>query len=102
LSLQPCILLQHHCKIPKQKDKTNKKIKMAFPRKTLLLLFVLASTSAFSIDMSRRQAIQAAIGGVATVALPSILPANAVVSEETPRVVTRMGGLLVRLIVGAA
>jgi hypothetical protein len=30
--------------------------------------------------------------------LLSILPANAVVDEETPRVTTRMGGLLVRAI----
>lgn len=57
-----------------------------------------ASASAFSVEQSRRQAIQAIVGGVATAVAPSVisvLPANAVVDEETPRVVTRMGGLLV-------
>lgn len=56
------------------------------------------SASAFSVDLSRREAIQAAIAGAAAVgpALISVFPANAMPSEETPRVVTRMGGLLVR------
>ncbi|KAG7350486.1 photosystem II oxygen evolving complex protein PsbP [Nitzschia inconspicua] len=53
--------------------------------------------SAFSGEVSRRQSLQAFVGGVATAVVPSIIPvfpANAVVEEETPRVVTRMGGLL--------
>lgn len=61
-----------------------------------LLVALSASASAFSVD--RRQAIQAVVGGMATVVAPSVisvLPANAVVDEETPRIVTRMGGLLV-------
>eukprot|EP00536_Pseudo-nitzschia_multiseries_P010083 jgi/Psemu1/319785/estExt_fgenesh1_pm.C_2960005 len=43
----------------------------------------------------RVRSIQALVGGIATTAsvLP-LLPANAVVDEETPRIVTRMGGLL--------
>lgn len=60
----------------------------------------LDGVSAFSAEFSRRQSLQAVIGGVATAVAPSIipvLPANAVVDEETPRVVTRMGGLLVRV-----
>lgn len=63
-----------------------------------LLVALSASASAFSVEQSRRQAIQAVVGGMATAIAPSVisvLPANAVVSEETPRVVTRMGGLLV-------
>jgi hypothetical protein len=55
--------------------------------------------SAFSGEFSRRESLQALVGGVATAVMPSVipvLPANAVVDEETPRVVTRMGGLLVR------
>lgn len=63
-----------------------------------LLVAHSVSASAFSVEKSRRQAIQAIGGGVATAIAPgviAVLPANAVVSEETPRVVTRMGGLLV-------
>ncbi|KAL3932752.1 MAG: hypothetical protein SGBAC_010705 [Bacillariaceae sp.] len=62
-----------------------------------LLVALSASASAFSVEQSRRQAIQSVVAGVATAVAPSIfsvLPANAVVDEETPRVVTRMGGLL--------
>mmetsp|Transcript_99929 Transcript_99929/g.279918 ORF Transcript_99929/g.279918 Transcript_99929/m.279918 type:complete len:219 (+) Transcript_99929:68-724(+) len=57
---------------------------------------LIGSASAFSVDLSRREAIQAAIAGAAAVgpALISVFPANAMPSEETPRVVTRMGGLL--------
>jgi hypothetical protein len=53
---------------------------------------------AFSAVMSRRQALTNAIGGgiVSTVILPQL--AIAEISEETPRVVTRMGGLLVSII----
>jgi hypothetical protein len=63
------------------------------------LLALTSGISGFSVEISRRQAIQAAMGGVMTVAAPSLVsvfPANAVVEEETPRIVTRMGGLLVR------
>ena len=62
------------------------------------LAIFLGGASGFSVDLSRREAIQAAIAGAATVIIPgvSVFPANAVVDEETPRVVTRMGGLLVR------
>ncbi len=63
-----------------------------------LPMMLVGSASAFSLDLSRRDAIQAAIVGTATVVAPgllSVLPANAAVEEETPRVVTRMGGLLV-------
>jgi photosystem II oxygen-evolving enhancer protein 2 len=63
-----------------------------------LALASLNGISGFSVDMSRRQAIQAGVAAM-TVAAPSLMtgnvfPANAVVDEETPRVVTRMGGLL--------
>lgn len=58
------------------------------------------SAEAFSTELSRRQVfVKTAnvVGGVAsTVALPSL--ATAEVSEETPRLVTRMGGLLVGFI----
>jgi hypothetical protein len=63
------------------------------------LLALTSGISGFSVEVSRRQAIQAAIGGVITVAAPSLVsvfPANAVPDEETPRIVTRQGGLLVR------
>ena len=48
--------------------------------------------------LSRRDAIQAtfAAGAATVVAGVSVLPANAMPSEETPRTITRMGGLLVR------
>lgn len=60
-----------------------------------VLVLMLGSAAAFSVDLSRREAIQAAIAGVAAApSLFSVLPANAVPSEETPRVTTRMGGLL--------
>ena len=64
-----------------------------------LLALSAPNASAFSVDLSRRRAIQAAAAGVASAVVPGIVstkPANAEVSEETPRVVTRMGGLLVR------
>lgn len=60
----------------------------------------LDGVSAFSGDLfSRRESLQALVGGVATAAaIPALLfPANAAVTEETPRTVTRMGGLLVRI-----
>jgi hypothetical protein len=63
-----------------------------------IVLSIFSGASGFSMETSRRQAIQAAMGGIATAVAPSlisILPANAVVDEETPRSVTRMGGLLV-------
>ena len=52
----------------------------------------------FSTELSRREALVKTIhtvaGGVAaTVALPNL--ANAEISEETARVTTRMGGLMV-------
>lgn len=72
------------------------------------LLFLLSRViiaGAFSInELSRRESLAALIGGgAATTAVVmvgpnnnalSILPANAMVDDETPRVVTRMGGLL--------
>lgn len=57
----------------------------------------LSGVHGFSPEVSRRQTFQALVGGVATAVVPSVLPllpANAVVDEETPRIVTRMGGLL--------
>jgi hypothetical protein len=77
---------------------------MTLLNKATILLTILAisstsSVSGFSVDISRRQALQAAAAGLATAVAPSlasILPAYAVVDEETPRVTTRMGGLLVR------
>mmetsp|Transcript_12532 Transcript_12532/g.23415 ORF Transcript_12532/g.23415 Transcript_12532/m.23415 type:complete len:222 (+) Transcript_12532:186-851(+) len=57
----------------------------------------IGGVAGFSGELSRRQSLQAFFGGVATAVAPSVipvLPANAVVDEETPRVVTRMGGLL--------
>ena len=64
------------------------------------------TTSGFSVGdnshLSRREAFQAAIGGMATVVAPTLIagsmPAYAVVDEETPRITTRMGGLLVRFV----
>jgi hypothetical protein len=61
------------------------------------------SVKAFSEGVSRRQSLQAIIGGVATAVTPAIipvLPSSALVDEETPRIVTRMGGLLVRCMIG--
>lgn len=58
---------------------------------------LLSGVGAFSPELSRRQSFEAVVGGMATAVVPSLvslLPANAVVDEETPRVVTRMGGLL--------
>ena len=68
---------------------------------TAILFAIISGVSGFSVETSRRQAIQAAVGGIATAVAPSlisVLPANAVVDEETPRIVTRMGGLLVCLL----
>jgi photosystem II oxygen-evolving enhancer protein 2 len=79
------------------------KLNMTLLNKATILLTILvassttSSVSGFSVDISRRQAIQAVAGGLATVVAPSlvsILPANAVVDEETPRVTSRMGGNL--------
>ena len=66
--------------------------------KATILCSVLSGAAGFSVETSRREAIQAAMGGIATAVAPSliaVLPANAVVDEETPRIITRMGGLLV-------
>jgi hypothetical protein len=62
-------------------------------------LLVNQVTVAFSVDsLSRRDAFQAAFAS-ATAAVGvvgiSVLPANAMPTEETPRTITRMGGLLV-------
>ena len=63
---------------------------------------LLGAVSGFSVgEISRREAFQAAVGGLATIVAPSLiatLPVNAVVDEETPRSTTRMGGLLVRFL----
>lgn len=62
-----------------------------------ILSALLSGAGAFSPEVSRRDSFQALVGGVATAVLPGVLPllpANAVVDEETPRIVTRMGGLL--------
>lgn len=74
-----------------------------------LLVFVLAAcpwtvagfSAAASPDLSRRMAFaKAASGGVAVafsgLAFGALSPALAEVTEETPRVTTRMGGLLER------
>lgn len=64
---------------------------------TVILAVLLSGAGAFSPQVSRRESFQALVGGVATAVLPCVfplLPANAVVDEETPRIVTRMGGLL--------
>lgn len=60
------------------------------------LVSVQESLAWSSAHVSRRQALQtaAAVASAATVWLPNNLPAFAEVSEETPRVVTRMGGSL--------
>ena len=75
---------------------------------------LIVSSSAFSTsppnngpEVSRRQTLQNFIKGGAAVATASAFgvgagfpqAANAVVTEETPRVVTRMGGLLVSIVV---
>jgi hypothetical protein len=55
--------------------------------------------SAFSVDqpnVSRREAFQAA-AAFTTAAAIGILPVNAMPTEETPRTITRMGGLLVSI-----
>lgn len=62
-----------------------------------LMCSLLSGVGAFSPELSRRESLQAAVAGVVTVAAPSIaslLPAYAVIDEETPRTLTRMGGLL--------
>lgn len=65
---------------------------------SLVARLLISRVSAFSgVEMSRRQNMQALVGGVVTAVVPVIvpvLPAGAVIDEETPRVVTRMGGLL--------
>ena len=75
----------------------NKKATITFLAAAIL---VGENVSAFSSELNRRQSLQALVGGVAsaavvapTVVVPEI--ANALPSDETPRVVTRMGGLLV-------
>lgn len=52
-------------------------------------------TDAFSVELSRRESL-ALVGGMSTIASNTftVFPVNALVDEETPRVVTRMGGLL--------
>jgi hypothetical protein len=72
--------------------------KAFLPAFCLLASLLVLQGQAFSSDISRRQALTKAIGTVAggvvtTLTLPGL--ANAEISEETPRVVTRMGGLLV-------
>ena len=50
--------------------------------------------------LSRRDAIQAAFASTAAATVAAgvaVLPANAMPTEETPRTITRMGGLLVRV-----
>jgi len=82
-----------------------------------LLCSLLLEAGALSPEMSRRQSLQAAFGGMATAVVPSVVsllpayaddeaaPAEAApvvekpkykssLDEETPRTVTRMGGLL--------
>lgn len=65
---------------------------------SLVARLLISRVSAFSgVEMSRRQNMQALVGGVVTAVVPvvvPVLPARAVIDEETPRVVTRMGGLL--------
>ena len=98
---------------PKQKTKTHKQtlpissvssptptmvLKTLFPS-LCLVACALQGTEAFSSELSRRQAVaktfNTVAGGIATtVVLPNVV--NAEISEETARVVTRMGGLLVR------
>jgi hypothetical protein len=76
--------------------KMNSKVVTLFA--AIYCILDIAHVSGFSGQLSRRQSLQAVVGGIATAALPSVvplLPASAVVDEETPRVVTRMGGLLV-------
>ena len=73
-------------------------LKTLFPS-LCLVACALQGTEAFSSELSRRQAVaktfNTVAGGIATtVVLPNVV--NAEISEETARVVTRMGGLLVR------
>ena len=63
-----------------------------------LLAALVQNAESFSSEVTRRQAfvktVNTIAGGIATtVALPNI--ASAVITEETPRVTTRMGGNLV-------
>ena len=63
-----------------------------------ICLAAVGNVAAFSSnELNRRESLQALVGGVATAVIPAVVPqiANALPSDETPRVVTRMGGLLV-------
>jgi hypothetical protein len=70
---------------------------------TLALLVLAPSANAFAgmsstsnADVSRRESfanVAAIVGGIAGLALPKV--ASAMPDEETPRVIARMGGLLV-------
>ena len=64
-----------------------------------LVAALVQHAESFSSEVTRRQAfvktVNTLAGGIATtIALPNL--ASAVVTEETPRATTRMGGLLVR------
>ena len=82
---------------------TNSKLPERMTKEFLPLLCLVASAlilpgESFSPDLSRRQVFTNALGTgaggfAALVAIPQLV--NAEVSEETPRVTTRMGGLLV-------
>ena len=72
--------------------------KTLIPSLFLLAVASVQETNAFSAELSRRDAVVKTLntvaGGVAaTVAVPNL--ANAVPEDETARVTTRMGGLLV-------
>lgn len=68
--------------------------------RTLLLALLVQSASSWSFDsspqqQSRRQALAHAFGTASAAAILTVgLPAFAAVTEETPRITTRMGGLL--------
>ncbi|CAB9504645.1 PsbP-like protein [Seminavis robusta] len=71
--------------------------KTILPSLCLLAAALLPNSEAFSVELSRRNALNKAIGTAAAgIATTVVLPefAVAAVSEETPRVTTRMGGLL--------
>ena len=76
----------------------DKMTKMFLPSLCVVALTLVIPGQAFSTQLSRREAFAKAVGTVAgsvvtTIALPQL--ANAEITDETPRVTTRMGGLLV-------
>lgn len=58
------------------------------------VLMISTGVSAFGVGVNRRQALESAAAAASAAAFVVAAPALAVVTDETPRVTTRMGGLL--------